>query len=82
MDKYYILTFYNTQGAIRAEQELKKINVNVTVMPTPTQITRSCGISLKFDYEGIDKIRDLISKGDIEVNKILLREDMGYKIIE
>lgn len=82
MDKYYVLTFYNTQGAIKAEQELKKLNIPVTIMPTPTQITRSCGISLRFDYEQIDKIKILMNEKTIDVNKILLREEKGYRIIE
>ena len=53
MNKYYIVTFQNTHEAMKAEREALRKQIKVVVAPTPTFITKSCGISLKVDEENI-----------------------------
>ena len=45
----YILTFKNTNHAIRAEQRLIEGGVRVGVLPLPPQIRAGCGICLRVD---------------------------------
>jgi hypothetical protein len=78
MEKYYILTFINTHSAISTENTLKEFKVKNVVMPTPTFITKSCGLSIKIDYENIELIQDMISKDKIKVKGIYLKEGTGY----
>ena len=82
MDKYYILTFQNTLGAINGESELKERNIKIEIMPTPTAITKSCGISIKVNSEDMYKIKELVKENKINVKSIYLRDDDGYKIFE
>jgi hypothetical protein len=82
MDKYYILTFQNTLGAINGESELKERNLKIEIMPTPTAITKSCGISIKVNSEDIYQIKELVKENKINVKSIFLRDDEGYKIFE
>ncbi|MBU3182382.1 DUF3343 domain-containing protein [Clostridium psychrophilum] len=72
MDKFYLVTFQNTHEAIKAEREALKKNVRVIVVPTPTHITKSCGISLKTDEKNIKSIIKLIELQNINVKKIYL----------
>lgn len=81
MEKYYILTFINTHGAMNAESVLKQKNVRNVVMPTPTFITKSCGLSIKIDYESINTIQEMINLGNIKVKGIYLKADNGYSVI-
>jgi len=82
MSDYYLITFKNTHGAISGEKVLKGIGFEVTVMPTPTSITKSCGISLRIKIDDFDKVYRVIRDGIIEVENIYLKEDTGYKIID
>lgn len=82
MDKYYILTFENTLGAINGESELKEKKIKVEIMPTPTSITKSCGISIKVKSENIQEIKRLIEENKIRVKNIYFRDEYGYSLYE
>ncbi len=51
-------------------------------MPTPVVITKSCGISIKFDVENLDKVKFLFQKEKISFKNIYLRNSGGYKLID
>lgn len=82
MDKYYILTFENTHSAINAESVLKANNIKGIVMPTPTFVTKSCGISLKLTEEELEKVKPLIDQEKIKVKAAILKEGNIFKEIE
>ena len=81
LDKYYIVTFQNTHEAMKGEREAIKNQIKVTVIPTPTYITKSCGISLKIDKENIESIIDLVKSEDIKVKEIFVREGESVKVL-
>ena len=81
MNKYYIVTFQNTHEAMKAEREAIKKQIKVVVIPTPTYITKSCGISLKIEEENIQSIIDLIQSENIKVKEIFLRDGESVKIM-
>jgi len=80
MNNFYILTFNNTHEAMKAESACVSEKIKVTMMPTPTYITKSCGISLKIDKDGLDNIKELVNsekltyKGIFELNGNVLKE--------
>jgi len=82
MDKYYILTFQNTLGAINGENQLKERKIKIEIMPTPTAITKSCGISIKINNDDIEQIKRLLRENKINIKNIYFRNDDGYKICE
>lgn len=79
MDKYYILTFENTHNAISGESVLKTNSIKAIVMPTPTFITKSCGISLRLSEEEVEKVKPLVQEGKIKVKLVILKEENGFK---
>ena len=81
MDKYYIVTFQNTHEAMKGEREAIKNQIKVIVIPTPTYITKSCGISLKIEKENIDSIIELVKSEDIKVKEIFMREGESVKVV-
>lgn len=81
MNKYYIVTFKNTLEAMKAEGETIKKQIKVVVIPTPTYITKSCGISLKIEEENIQGIIELIKSENINVQKIFVRDGESVKAI-
>jgi hypothetical protein len=82
MDKYYILTFENTHSAISGESVLKANNIKATVMPTPTFVTRSCGISLRLTEEELEKVKPLIEQEKIKVKAAILKEGNNFREIK
>ena len=82
MEAYYLITFKNTHGAINGEKFLKEKGFTVVVMPTPTVITKSCGISLKITPESFPQVKELIDDNSFETEKIYLKSDIGYTLID
>ena len=78
--KLYIMVFNNTHEAIAAEKVMEREDIKVMVMPTPTYITKSCGISLKFDEESIGFIEKFIEDNKIKFKNIYLRDAEGFKL--
>jgi len=82
LNKYYIVTFQNTHEAMKAEREALRKQIKVVVAPTPTFITKSCGISLKVDEENILNIINLIKSEIIKVKEIFVSDAGSIKIME
>lgn len=81
MTQYYILVFKNTLDSIKAEKFLKDNSIEMTIMPTPTGITQSCGISIKINPDNIDKIKELITENKLTVKTVFGREESAYRRI-
>ena len=81
MNKYYIMTFQNTHEAMKAERETINEKIKVVVIPTPTYITKSCGISLKIEEENIQSIINLIKSEKINVKEIFVRDGESVKVM-
>lgn len=73
--KYYIIVFKNTHDAITAESNLDSKGYSFRIMPTPTSITQSCGICVRFDNE--EELKAAKEEG-FEYKNIYLREGNSY----
>lgn len=82
MENYYIITFENTHGTLNGEAILKQNNIDTIIMPTPTYITKSCGISLKIKEVEIDSVKILIKDNKFSIKGIYFKDTFGYKITE
>lgn len=77
MNTFYIITFNNAHEAMQAEEICLKEKVAVVMMPTPTYITKSCGISLKLNKEAMEEMKQLILKDKFKI----LKDKFKYKSI-
>lgn len=75
MQEGYIVTFKNTFEAMNAEKVSKQYNLNIRVIPTPTYITKSCGISLLVDKSDKDLLNKLVINKSISVKNIFFKND-------
>lgn len=82
MDQYYILVFNNTHEAMQGESVCKNEKIKSTMMPTPSYITKSCGISLKINDTEFESVIKLIKDGKFNVKAIFKKEDKAYREIE
>ncbi len=82
MKNYYLIVFKNTHDAIESEKILKDKGAKVIIMPTPTYITQSCGISIRFAEDVYDLIRSIIDTGGIHIKNLYYKdEDKLQKLI-
>lgn len=81
MTQYYVLIFKNTLDSIKAEKFLKDNSIDMSIMPTPTGITQSCGVSIKINPEDINEIKKLITENKLIVKYIFEREESAYRRI-
>ncbi|MHC1684970.1 MAG: DUF3343 domain-containing protein [Clostridiaceae bacterium] len=78
----FIIVFNNTTEAVSTEDFFNKNNIPNRVMPTPTNIAKSCGISLIVRNEDISIIKELKSENKISVKGIYKRTSGTYEILE
>jgi hypothetical protein len=79
MDIFYIFTFDSTQQAMRCEKELKEEGFTVRIIPTPREITASCGLSLRFEKKDQGIIQDKVREQGLEIMGIYRVEKEGLK---
>ncbi|SHE50489.1 DUF3343 domain-containing protein [Caloramator proteoclasticus] len=68
--EYIIVTFESTNFAIQAESVLKSRNLNIQIIPTPREITLSCGISILTQIENLNEIDELVKLGKIRIKEV------------
>lgn len=78
MTQFYLVTFENTSTAIKAEADLKKRNIRLAIMPTPTFITKSCGISIRVLADQGEEVKEILSSGEISYKAYYKKEDENY----
>lgn len=77
----YILIFNNTYNAMKCESELKKAGVSNIIMPTPTNITQSCGLSIKIKPEDTKNAAKVIQDGKVTVKAIYRKDSDTFELI-
>ena len=76
----YIIVFKNTHDAIQGEKILKGKGISVMVMPTPTSITHSCGISVRFKEEDIGIVEKAINEEKLITKNIYIKNGQEFKL--
>lgn len=66
----YILIFNNTHNALLAEKVLNERKIYMVILPTPSYISNSCGISIGINGNHLNEINELILKEKIKIKGI------------
>lgn len=82
-EDFYIIAFNSTHHAISVEQMLKEEKKEVMMMPTPREITASCGLSLRVSPEDISFALKHLKEKKLSYHGIFRVElQQGKKIIQ
>lgn len=76
--KFFIMVFNNTHEAMAGEKIMEQNAIKAMVMPTPTYITKSCGISLRFSESEFEKVETLIKEDKIKFKNIYHKNEEGF----
>ena len=72
IEKFGILTFDSTHHAIKAENDLIREGIQTKTIPTPRDITLSCGIAIRISPDDIEKIKGLLEEGKLTYKELHL----------
>lgn len=81
MKEFFIVTFNNTHEAMGAEALCIDKKLKVTMMPTPTYVTKSCGISLKVEINEEENLKKIVSEHKMSYKAIYELKDNKLKEI-
>ena len=70
----YIITFKNTNFAIKAEQCLLEQKLRASVLPLPSQISAGCGICLRTNQDEIKPALKVLADKNIDEIGLFMRE--------
>lgn len=67
---YYVVTFESTNHAVKGERLLKEKGLDFKTIPTPREITSSCGLSIKFDLSLLDTVKSIMEDSKLSIKGI------------
>lgn len=82
MENMYIVSFNSTHHAIKSEKLIIEDGLKATTLPTPREVTASCGISIRFEKDDMDKIKTILAENKIEYRGIfcISKHEDGIKV--
>ncbi|SDL30010.1 DUF3343 domain-containing protein [Natronincola ferrireducens] len=79
----YVITFESTHYAIAAEKLLKEKNYQFDTIPTPREITASCGLSIMFNQDLLGYIKKAIIESNIKIKGIYeIKKNDNKKLVK
>ncbi len=69
-ETYGVLTFKSTNYTIQAEEVFKEEGLSYKIIPTPREITLSCGLAIVFSLDDKDKAIEMSKNGTINISNI------------
>lgn len=67
---YGVITFKSTHHTIQAEDLLREGGLEFKTIPTPREITKSCGLSILFQLDDLPIVEDVISRDTIKIDSV------------
>jgi len=77
----YIITFKNTNFAIKAEQCLLEQKLRISVMPLPSQVSAGCGICLRVKPDEIRPALEILAKKNIDEIGLFSRTEEDKRFV-
>lgn len=66
-EEFLLLAAESTHLVIKNEKLLKESGVDCRIIPLPSQIKASCGLSIKADLKDIEKIKKILYNNKMEL---------------
>lgn len=70
IEEYGVITFNSTHHAISGEKVFKDNDIPFKTIPTPRDITLSCGLSILFSIEYLENVKELHKSNMLSIKGI------------
>lgn len=69
--EFGVITFKSTHYAIQGEKKFLDLDeIKIRTIPTPREVSHSCGLALKFELEDVDRVKEIVKNENIEIDEI------------
>ena len=65
-----VMTFKSTHHTIQTEGYFRNRNISFKTIPTPREITRSCGLAIIFSLDDLDRVKEMIDIDKINIDSL------------
>lgn len=79
LDEYGLFTFATTTHALKAEKVLQKAGMDFVIMPTPREISASCGLSIKVVPEKWEIYADALLANQVKIDGMYTIKQLGKR---
>lgn len=76
-----LIAFDSTQQALRAEMLLEYEDIEIDMCPTPKEITAGCALSIEFDEQDLEQVKQIIRSEHVEIRGIFFKNGDHYDTI-
>lgn len=66
-EEFLLLAAESTHLVIKNEKLLKEADIECRIIPLPSQIKASCGLSIRVDLKDIEKIKEILYNNEMEL---------------
>jgi hypothetical protein len=70
LKNYGVFTFISTSQALKAERVLKDASADFLIMPTPREISTSCGLAVKTAEKDLDSYYQTLLDNRVQVDAV------------
>jgi hypothetical protein len=63
---YGVVLFHTNSAALRAEKVLQRAGLVVKLIPTPREFSSDCGIALRFEWQDVARVQQLLDAARVE----------------
>lgn len=83
---YGLITFKSTHHTIQGEGFLEDRGLEFKTIPTPREISKSCGLSILFQLDDLYIVEDIVSQATIKIDSVYkytkrIKDSRAEKII-
>lgn len=78
-EEFLLLAAESTHLVIKNEKILKESNIDCRIIPLPSQIKASCGLSIRTDLKNLEKVKEILYNNEMElylIKKIGLKKEI------
>ena len=79
---FLLLVAESTHLIIKTETLLKENEISVRIIPLPTEISGSCGLSIKFEIKDLEIVKELLISNKILLEIYKIRKSGIKKVID
>ena len=69
-EEFGVVTFESTHHAINGEKIFKEHDILFKTIPTPREISLSCGLSIRFDLKYLDRVVEFYSNNTLAIKGV------------
>lgn len=69
-EEYGLITFQSTSFALQGENVFKGEDISFKTIPTPREVSHSCGLAIVFAPDDMVKVKEMIDNNKLSIDRL------------